>query len=427
MEKRFLRSILLSVVFLLAFMPGFAMATDCVVTPKSLQMNYTTMPKAGVPIDFTLDAVSSCSGSLFYFFTYIPDYGSASYDAYNNWVNMMTGTQVVTFTPSNTVRYTFDTPGYYIVVGDVMPTEAFPAVRNIIGTSVAVQENSGGTGTCPFQATGLNMTVTNALNGEVVPGATVTALGQTNTTNSSGSASLINLPTDQDVVVQASAPGYITQSLQVRLACGQVQTQGLALLPSGDAGVASGDIRVILTWGENPSDLDSHITGPKSDGSTDRFHVYYSNTNNNGSGAASDTTIPCWLDVDDVTSYGPETVSVNKSGSSYVAGTYRYYVHHYSGSNNIPTSGAVVQVYKGSQLIRSFSAPTTTDANVGDNYVWSVFEMALGADGSYTINPVNTYSSTGYSSYDTTVFRNGVKLPSFIPEVYQLFMSMPAK
>lgn len=57
----------------------------------------------------------------------------ASYDAYNNWVNMMTGTQVVTFTPSNTVRYTFDTPGYYIVVGDVMPTEAFPCCyRNII-------------------------------------------------------------------------------------------------------------------------------------------------------------------------------------------------------------------------------------------------------------------------------------------------------
>lgn len=426
MEKSFLRSILLSVVFLLAFMPGFAMATDCVVTPKSLQMNYTTMPKAGVPIDFTLDAVSSCSGSLFYFFTYIPDYGSASYDAYNNWVNMMTGTQVVTFTPSNTVRYTFDTPGYYIVVGDVMPTEAFPAVRNIIGTSVAVQENSGGTGTCPFQATGLNMTVTNALNGEVVPGATVTALGQTNTTNSSGSASLINLPTDQDVVVQASAPGYITQSLQVRLACGQVQTQGLALLPSGDAGVASGDIRVILTWGENPDDIDSHMTGPKTNNSSERFHVYYA-PDNNCSSAPCDPAIPAWLDTDDTDSFGPETTTITSSNGAYTAGTYRYYVHHYSGSANIPTSGAVVQVYKGSQLIRSFSAPTTTDASVGDNYVWSVFEMALAVDGSYTINPVNTYSSTGYSDDDATIFRSGVKLPSFIPEVYQLFMSMPAK
>lgn len=426
MKKGLITNLLLFFVLSFLVLPGFSMATDCVVTPKSLSMNYTGMPKAGVPIDFTLDAVSSCSGSLYYFFTYVPDYGSDAYNAASNWVNMMTGTQTVSFSSTNTVRYTFSNPGYYIVVADVMPTAAFPSIRNIIGASVAVQQNTGGTDTCAFQATGLNMTVTNALTGASVSGATVKVLGQTATTDANGNASLINLPTNRDVLVEASAPNFITQTLQVRLACGQVQSQGLALLPSGDSGVASGDIRVILTWGENPDDLDSHLTGPKTNSSTERFHVYYSN-DNNSSGTVSDATVPCWLDVDDVDSYGPETISIMKSGSSYVAGTYRYYVHHFSGSANIPTSGAAVQIYKGSQLIRSFSAPTTTDANVGDNYVWSVFEMTLSADGSYSVTPVNTYSSTGYSSGDTTIFRNGAKLPSFIPEVYHLFMNVPAK
>lgn len=426
MKTGFFKKAFFLLLALITFLPGVAMASDCIVTPKSLSMNYTGMPKANVPIDFTLDAVSSCGGSLYYFFTYVPDYGSSAYDAGANWVNMMTGTQSVSFTSSNTVRYTFSTPGYYIVVADVMPTEAFPSVRNIIGTSVAVQENTGGTDDCAFQATGLNMTVTNALTGEAIPNATITVLSQTATTGSTGSASFINLPTNQDVVVQASASGFITQSLQVRLACGEAQTQGLALLPSGDAGVASGDIRVILTWGDNPYDLDSHMTGPKSDGSSDRFHVYYSD-DNNCDNTTCNTAVPCWLDVDDVSSYGPETISIMKTNGAYTPGTYRYYVHHYSGSSNIPNSGAAVQIYKGSQLIRSFSAPTTTDANVGDNYVWSVFEMTLSADGTYTITPVNSYSSTGYSAYDTTVFRNGVKLPSFIPEVYHLFMSIPAK
>jgi len=427
MKTVFLKKLFLMAMALMLFLPGFAMAADCIATPKSLSMNYTGMPKAGVPIDFTLDAVSSCSGSLYYFFTYIPDYGTSLYDGNNNWKNMMTDTQAVSFTAGNTVRYTFRNAGYYVVVADVSPTAGFATpVRNIIGTSVTVQENSGGTDVCPFQATALNVTVTNALNGQVVPGATVRALTQTATSSDNGTAALMSLPTSQDVVVTVSAPNFVEQTMAVRLACGEVQSQGIALLPSGDTGVAEGDIRVILTWGQNPEDIDSHMTGPVIS-SSERFHVYYSNPNNNGYNQAYDTSIPCWLDVDDVDSYGPETTTINKINGSFTAGTYRYYVHHYSGSTNIPASGAVVQVYKGGQLVRSFSAPTTNDPNVGDNYVWSVFEMNLAADGSYTINPVNTYSSTGYSSGDTTIFRNGVKLPSFIPEVYHLFMSLPSK
>lgn len=427
MEKRFFSKNFISVLGLLLFLTAFAVSVSAEerINPKSLSMNYTGIPKVGDPIDFTVEASSNYATGPYYFYTYTPDYGTGSYDAMNGWKNMTTDTQVSSWTTSNSVRYAFRNPGYYVVVVFVSPYNDRPVnPGSLIGASVAVLPASGNT--CPYQTTELAVNVSNAINGEVLSGATVTVAGQTAYTNSNGVATLSGLAVNQDAVITVSTGNYITQSMNVRLACAQTQSQGIALLPSGNSGVAEGDIRVILTWGETPEDLDSHMTGPKTDGSSDRFHVYYGPDNNCGE-SPCDQTIPAWLDTDDVTSYGPETITVNKTNGAFTPGTYRYYVHHYSGSSNIPGSGAVVQIYKGNELVRSFNAPGTSDPNVGDNYVWSVFEMNLSADGGYTINPVNTYSSTGYYDDDTTIFRKGIKLPSFIPEVYHLFMSLPSK
>ncbi|MFH0730039.1 MAG: carboxypeptidase regulatory-like domain-containing protein [Pseudomonadota bacterium] len=416
------------------FWQSNATATDCIVTPKSLSMSFTSLPQAEVPIDFTAEAVSGCGGSIYYFFTYTPDYGTSSYDAARFWVNMTTGTQTVSFTNTNTVRYSFPTAGYYIVVVDVSPSQSFPPTRNIIGCSVAVQENSGGGSGCSFDATALNITVKNALTGAVIPGATVSVLSQTATTDSSGLAAFMNLPTERDVAVQVSAPDYVAQTTQVRLVCGQTQSQSIALLSSSNSGVISGDVRVILTWGEHPSDLDTHLTGPKTDSSTDRFHVFYSAKNNNGSGAASDTTIPAWLDVDDTSSFGPETATINKISGSFIPGTYRYYIHHYTGSSDIPNSGAAVQLYIGSTLVRSFNPPSASSSQtVTDDWVWSVFELDLSANGTYSITTTGTYSGP-YSAYDTTIFRGPADPSSplsdessYLPEVYRIFPDLPEK
>lgn len=63
------------------------------------------------------------------------------------------------------------------------------------------------------------------------------------------------------------------------------------------------EIRVVLTWGASPRDLDSHMTGPASDG--DRFHVFYSHKKYTENGIKK-----VGLDVDDTTSYGPETITI---------------------------------------------------------------------------------------------------------------------
>ena len=129
--------------------------------------------------------------------------------------------------------------------------------------------------------------------------------------------------------------------------------------------------RAVLSWGASPNDLDSHLTGPLT-GSSSRFHVYYS-SGSRGSLTASPFAL---LDIDVMSGYGPETITI----AQQIAGTYRYYVYKYSSSgSDIPVSGARVDLYQGNTLVRQFYPPNQTGR------YWTVFEL----DGT-TINTINT-------------------------------------
>lgn len=135
--------------------------------------------------------------------------------------------------------------------------------------------------------------------------------------------------------------------------------------------------RIVLTWGPSPTDLDSHLTGPLSDGT--RFHLFYPYADAN-----SGTLWPAvHLDLDDVTSFGPETTTVLQQ----IDGVYRFSVHDYSNrfsttSEAMSNSGAQVRIYRGSDLVASFNVPLGQPGTL-----WTVFEM----EGS-TIRPINTMS-----------------------------------
>ncbi len=402
-------------IFLILSSFGLCLADNCIVTPKSMTMDYTGIPTTNESITFTVEGESDCDSTLYYYFSYIGGYGTTAY-ATNSWENM----RDVVWSSDNSVTYSFSEAGSYVVVAWVSPTQSTPNPVPLIGTTVTIVDG-GSESDCIFDASALDITVSDAITGAAISGATITASGQTATTGSSGTTTLTHLPTNTEITVTVTASGYSSQTSQVFMECGESQSQGFALL-SDSAGL-QGDIKVILTWGENPRDLDSHITGPMTDGD-DRFHVYYSNKNNCSS-APCDSTVPAWLDVDDTSSYGPETVSIQKrSDGTFMAGTYKYYVHHYSGTSDIPSSGAMVKIYKGGTEIRSFSPPSTTAA-VTDDWVWSVFSMDVTASGSVSITPVNTYSGTHYSN-DTTIFRSLLE-EAELPEEYHLFLDMPEK
>ena len=115
----------------------------------------------------------------------------------------------------------------------------------------------------------------------------------------------------------------------------------------------------MLTWDNAPADLDTHLTGPTTSGP--RFHVaYYALTVNDGSVAS--------LDVDDTSSYGPETVTI----TSQIAGVYRYYVHDFTNDGTNPSlamsnSGAQVKVYNSSGLVATFNIPANQGGTIWED------------------------------------------------------------
>lgn len=167
--------------------------------------------------------------------------------------------------------------------------------------------------------------------------------------------------------------GYITGYANVICTTMDDTGQDAVLTPV----LSDNEYRIVLTWSENPRDLDSHITGPLSGG--DRFHVYYASmsASDNGETVAS-------LDLDDTSSYGPETITLTKTQD----GVYRYSVHDYtnrssSSSTALSMSGAKVELYCGNDLVGTYNVPINQTGTV-----WNVFEI----EGD-TIRTLNTMES----------------------------------
>ncbi len=157
-------------------------------------------------------------------------------------------------------------------------------------------------------------------------------------------------------ILKASIAGYITAERPLVLAPGEALThQDIVLSPV----LGSEEVRIVLTWGETPEDLEAHLTGTNPQGC--RHHCYYWSRDIPGAN----------LDLDDMNSYGPETITITQEAS----GTYRYYVHDFTNrgsgtSQALSLSGAQVKVYFGSG---ADPLNYTVPAQAGT--VWHVFNL----------------------------------------------------
>lgn len=195
------------------------------------------------------------------------------------------------------------------------------------------------------------------------------------TTDANGAYTLNNLA--GYYTAEFSKEGFVTGFANVFAADNQ-GSQDAVLTPI----LSSNEYRIVLTWGEHPRDIDSHVAGKLANGNN--FHVYYSYKNQ-----MDGEVLVCSLDVDDTTSYGPETITLNPT----VTEPYYYYVHHYAGNGSISeTSNAIVKVYRGDALIRTFNAP----ANQGNGIYWNVFALV---DGEIVVsNTITGSPNTDYAN-----------------------------
>ena len=155
--------------------------------------------------------------------------------------------------------------------------------------------------------------------------------------------------------LQASAPGFST-TFEDAVVLGGERRAGADILLSPE--MRLGELRVVLSWGDSPADLDSHLYTPEIEGQT--HHVYY------GASGAADGAPYAKLDVDDTDSFGPETVTLYRT----FVGQYVYAVHNFSEAPPLTTSQARVELYDSEGLIRSWNVPVQ-----GDGLWWEVFRI----------------------------------------------------
>jgi len=131
------------------------------------------------------------------------------------------------------------------------------------------------------------------------------------------------------------------------------------------------ELRIVLTWGNSPDDLDAHLSGPHPDGGD--FHIWYRNRTLI---AGSD-----FLDRDCMNKFGPETITIYKPAR----GEYFYSIHDYSHKDSrksklLSRSNAIVQVFGSNRLLANFTIPTDISGNC-----WHVFKI----DKNSAIIPIN--------------------------------------
>ena len=240
--------------------------------------------------------------------------------------------------------------------------------------------------------------ITNAVTGNTVEGASVSFREGWNKTRGEVEATVltdasgryqVELPIG-NYTASISKQGYVSNTKNIVVLPVSLMPQNATLVPTGEE-VPEGDLRVVLTWGESPSDLDSHLVGPTADGES-YFHIYYRNKN-----YTADSVKYADLDVDDTSSYGPETTTVYQKNSS---GIYSFYVHDYSNrsfssSTAMSESGAIVEVYVGGQFYQAYPVPTGKEG-----VYWHVFDYDANTN---MIIPVNEFtSSIEYRSQQNT-------------------------
>jgi len=210
--------------------------------------------------------------------------------------------------------------------------------------------------------------VVNAQTGDSLPGVEIRVLetGQSTITDASGNFTLSGVSAGARTLA-ASLAGFVDATSSIIVLAGATTERTIGMLEIG----AGGDnIAVVMNWGQSPSDLDLHMSGP--DGSGGRFHVYFSDR--------TPVDHAC-LDLDDTSSFGPETITIGPAADgNFVAGDYHVWIDNFSGTPEFDVSQATVAITAAGAQISDYSIGSAS-GNTADD-IWQVLNFTVGADGS---------------------------------------------
>jgi len=148
-------------------------------------------------------------------------------------------------------------------------------------------------------------------------------------------------------------------------------------------------ITVTLTWGSTVQDLDSHLWLPKAT----PYHVKWT-------AKGTLTAFPfAMLDVDDTSYLEPENISISKTKP----GTYQYNVYKWTPTETptLKQSGAKIQVYKNSKLIKTLYVTSAGGTSTGR--WWKVFKYNTNTKTFTWTNSLSTTPDAAYDNYPSAV------------------------
>lgn len=204
---------------------------------------------------------------------------------------------------------------------------------------------------------GVEGRIVNAVTGEGVEGATVrftsASTGEEITveTDRYGSYEAEIAPGEYTMIVEKE--GFIQEETEI-----QVEEEGTTVeddIPISPE-LGEGEIRIVLTWGAVPHDLDSYLTNLDT-----RDQISYANKE-----MTEDGETIAELDVDEMDGYGPETVTI------YRPGNYQYRVHDFRHEGLMGGSEAMVKIYMPDQ------DPVEIQIPAGEGDLWNVCEFEDG-------------------------------------------------
>ena len=211
---------------------------------------------------------------------------------------------------------------------------------------------------------GLALRFFDALTGEPLRGAKVSADGESKMTNGEGRALLkwpakLNRREDRRIV-RVSKSGYVTSDIEVHFMAGTIFNNRFSISPA----LEPKRVRVVLDWGSSPADLDAHLLKHKR--GKERYHISYR--------YKTSWRRKAQLDRDDRDGFGPETITIRQVDPE---GEYTYVVDDYSNHHrpqraNFYDAGARVLLYMDGQLKAQFRPPR------GRGNLWSVFVLRDG-------------------------------------------------
>jgi len=206
----------------------------------------------------------------------------------------------------------------------------------------------------------LSLLFTDALTGKSIPDALVQIKGIGKFSTDTHGYVYFQIPeVDGYYSVTFQKKGYITSTFDIETVVGSIFFNRFSVSPK----MPIEYIRIVVDWGETPSDLDAHLV------KKNNYHISYRNKKVSDDREAN-------LDRDDTNSFGPETITINKVDEN---AEYSYFIHDYTNRNKgrstkLSDSKACVKVYgEGDKLLKKYEIPR------GSNGIfWKVFKIKNG-------------------------------------------------